>query len=308
MSTNKKIKAQITHLTSNPLSGNISELKSIMEILRDEECGCPWDREQDHLSLRPFLIEEAYEAVEAIESNDTKQIINELGDVLLQVVFHSQLAQENGDFTLEDVIQNVSQKMIRRHPHVFSDKKVEDSKEVLKNWEQIKQDEKDGEVNDKKSSPKNFSSDLKKLPVTLPALIKAEKIGEKSARVQFDWLNIKDVLKKVEEEFLEIKEEFDSNFSGKDITAPLSNNAISNNEYPSLQHLGTEIGDCIFSLSQLARWIGQSSESLTRECCNRFITRLEVIEEEFNLKLEELSAEDKTIVWQKAKAHLELKK
>ena len=217
------VKQTISDLTSNPIKGEINELVSIMEALRDKELGCPWDKEQDHISLRSYMIEEAYEAVEAIESKDDKELASELGDVLLQVVFHCQLAKERGAFSLNDVIKSISEKMIRRHPHVFSNDTVADSTDVLKNWEKIKKEESKDSNNIKKS----FADSIAKLPATMPALLTAERIGEKSARVQFDWNDINDVVKKVEEEISEIKEALDLAFNvGEKVTLPLSNQEV----------------------------------------------------------------------------------
>lgn len=294
------INQKISMLTNTPLVGTLYELTSIMEALRDKDKGCPWDKEQDHMSLRSYMIEEAYEAVEAIESKDDKELIGELGDVLLQVVFHCQLAKERDAFTIEDVIKNISEKMIRRHPHVFSTDTVTDSTEVLKNWEIIKKQEN----KDKGSNKKSFADSIAKLPSSMPSLLRAERIGEKSARVQFDWNEINDVVSKVEEEITEIKEALNSAFEkDKIISMPLSNQEVTNNHNP-IKDIGSEIGDSIFSLVQLARWLGLSAENLTRECCNRFLERLKVIEDIYHKDLSELDMHEKSAMWKKAKEYL----
>jgi len=295
-------KEKIKKLKDANLTGQIEELAQIMEILRDANYGCPWDKEQDHLSIRSYLIEESYEAVEAIESQNDVDIKNELGDVLLQVVFHSQLAKERGSFELKDVVIAVSEKMLRRHPHVFGDVTANNSTQVLENWEKIKAKEKESENTGK---PKEtFSESLRRIPNSLPSLLKAERIGEKSARVQFDWLEIQGVINKVEEELNEIKQAVAHAFKDtSQIKKPLTQDKSNFNSKP-INELGTEIGDCIFSLAQLARWLGFSAEDLTRECCNRFIDRLKVIETEFKADLAELQPEEKSIMWAKAKEFL----
>jgi tetrapyrrole methylase family protein/MazG family protein len=173
---------------------SVEDLQKIMVKLLSPE-GCPWDREQSPKTLAPFAIEEAFELAEAIEKNDLNGIKEELGDVLLQVIFHSTLAQNAKQFTLEDVIETVCTKLIRRHPHVFGDAKVKDSDEVLKNWTEIKKEEK----KDKKEI--GFG-----IPVGLPALQRAQKIGDKTKTLKFDWDTAEAVMAKVDEEILELKE------------------------------------------------------------------------------------------------------
>lgn len=292
-----KIKEKIERLRSVPLVGSINELEDIMEILRDPERGCPWDKEQTHETLRSYLIEEAHEAVEAIDHKDDNELIAELGDVLLQVIFHAQIAKERGAFSLSDVISCISQKMLRRHPHVFSDSAAKDSKEVLENWEKIKREEKGNTANQTK-----FTESLEHIPLHTPALIKSERIGEKSARVQFDWADIKDVLNKIDEEILEIKEAYSTVFENNSVPHPLQGSSIYHTEKAEdLRKLGSEIGDALFSLAQLARWIGSSAEDLTRECCNRFIERLKIIEDRLGHDFKNLSVEDKSRLWKEAK-------
>lgn len=295
-------KEKINKLKDSKLIGELQELEEIMEILRDKIYGCPWDKEQDHKSIRSYLIEEAYEAVEAIESKDDLELMNELGDVLLQVVFHSQLAKERNAFSLTDVIKAVSEKMIRRHPHVFSNERALNSTEVLENWEKIKAKEKAS--NSKNETKETFSESLAKIPKTLPALLTAERIGEKSARVQFDWFEIQGVISKVDEELNEIKQAVSITFNNPTIIKKPITQSDPISDSKSLAELGTEIGDCIFSLTQLARWVGLSAEDLTRECCNRFIKRLKVIEQEFKTDLAELEPEEKSVMWTKAKEFL----
>jgi tetrapyrrole methylase family protein/MazG family protein len=173
-----------------------SDLLDIMKLLRSEN-GCPWDREQTFDSIKKYLIEETYEVLEVIDLKDKKRICEELGDLLLQIVFIAQIAREEESFTIDDVITEISRKMVLRHPHVFGEVKAENSDEVLTNWEQIKKKEKGIE---------SQTDVLKDVPSNLPALMRSYKVQQKAAQVGFDWDNIEDVLKKVDEEILELKD------------------------------------------------------------------------------------------------------
>ena len=183
----------------------LDDLVDIMGELRGNP-GCPWDKSQTHETLKPFLIEEAYEVIDAIDRNNKKDLIEELGDLLLQIVFHSRLARERGDFDMGDVIEGVCNKMIRRHPHIFGDIIVEGTDEVLRNWEDIKLEEKD---------MKTEAQSMMNLPETLPALMKAFKVQEKAARVGFDWDDASGAFDKVYEEFDELKEVYNTGNSDK---------------------------------------------------------------------------------------------
>src|SRR5690554_4190126 len=174
----------------------LESLTAIMEKLRSDQ-GCPWDREQTHQSLTRYLIEEAYEVIDAIEQQDPQALAEELGDVLLQIVFHAQIASENGQFTMDDVLKAVCEKMIRRHPHVFADTEINSVEDVLSNWEAIKKREKANQ--DRKSL---FDG----IPKHLPALLRAEKIQSKAAKVGFDWNDISGTIAKLEEEIEEFKQ------------------------------------------------------------------------------------------------------
>lgn len=201
------------------------ELKNIMKRLRDPG-GCPWDRKQSYQTLRPYIIEEAYELVDAIDSGDKGAIVEEAGDLLLQVVFISTIAEEQGDFTVSEVIQAISEKLIRRHPHVFGDIEVNGSAEVLKNWERIKLQEK----KDKKVE----ISILSGVPKGLPPLVKALRMQQKAASIGFDWLsgNQEPVFDKIEEELLEFRQAM---------------------EKEDVENMVEEIGDVLFSVVNLAR-------------------------------------------------------
>jgi tetrapyrrole methylase family protein/MazG family protein len=232
------------------MNSKISDLTKIMERLRDED-GCPWDREQTHESLKPYLIEEAYEVLEAIESGEDLSLREELGDLLFQVVFHSHIAKEDGRFTIEDVIKDVSEKMIRRHPHVFGDDKVKDSGEVLENWEEIKRRE------------KKRGSILDGIPKQLPTLIRAKRIQERAARVGFDWPSAGKVWEKVEEEWGELLEA---------------------REKRDRENIKEEIGDLMISLVNLGRFIDVDGDEALRGAIDKFIRRFTAIEKELESK------------------------
>jgi tetrapyrrole methylase family protein/MazG family protein len=213
------------------------------------EGGCPWDREQDHHTLKKYMVEECYEAIEAIDNDDLDALCEELGDVLLQVVFHAQLEAEVGVFTVDDVIARIVDKLIRRHPHVFGDLSVEDSDEVLRNWEQIKKSEK-GEGWRK--------SALDGVPVGLPALMRAMEISKRAVKVGFEWEKMEDVLAKMEEEVHELRE------------------ALSVGNKPEIE---SEIGDLLFTVVNVARWQKVDPEEALRRMVNRFSDRFRYIEE-----------------------------
>ncbi|HVM96801.1 MAG TPA: nucleoside triphosphate pyrophosphohydrolase [Candidatus Acidoferrales bacterium] len=224
-----------------------AELVRIMARLRGPN-GCPWDREQSHDSIKPYLIEEAYEVAEAIESNDFDELRKELGDLLLQIVFHAQMASEAGRFHVEDVINAINEKMVRRHPHVFAEVAVKDSDEVLRNWAKIKSEER------KDSSDR---SALAGVPRALPALLRAHRLGEKAAHVGFDWTRASEVWNKVREEVSEL----DTALKDEDRAA-----------------IDAELGDLLFALSSLARHLDLRSEDALQRASDRFLQRFHYIE------------------------------
>lgn len=238
--------------------------------------GCPWDRAQTHESLRPYLIEESAEVLQAIENRDRANLCEELGDLLLQSVFHAQIAEDAGDFTLDDVLSGISDKLVRRHPHVFGDAKADDAAQVLVNWEAIKREEKAarGEKSD---------SVLAGIPAELPALSQALKISKKAAKVGFEWPDEDGVLEKLREETREIE-------------------AAMQNE--STERVAEEIGDLLFTAVNLARWRGINPEIALRDCNRKFAARFEKMEAAALLKgleLEKLSGEEWEELWGEAK-------
>ncbi len=242
----------------------------IMDILRGEG-GCPWDREQTRESLKPYLIEEAYEVLEAIDQGDPEKLKEELGDLLLQVVFHAQIARERGEFDISQVLEDLAEKLIRRHPHVFGEKRVKDAREVLENWEVIKGKE------------KNHASALSGVPPHLPALLQAMRIQEKASRVGFDWSKVEDVWDKVEEEWREFKE------------ACRKGNK---------EAMAWELGDLLFALVNLARFLGLDPEDSLRQCNKRFTERFCHIEKSLmdrGLTFQDVDLETMDSLWEEAK-------
>jgi MazG family protein len=229
-----------------------SEFVEIVEKLRKE---CPWDREQTNESIKAATIEEAYEVVEAIEKKNYEDLKSELGDLLLHVVFHTIIASETQNFTIEDVIKSIQDKLIRRHPHVFGDVAVSGAEEVKKNWEEIKLSE-------------GRKSILDGVPEILPALQRAHRLQEKAAKVGFDWEKKEDVWKKVIEEIEEMHE--------VELKRHESNDK--NSEVNLYEILENEVGDVFFALVNYARFLGVNPENALRRTNNKFITRFSYVE------------------------------
>lgn len=247
-------------------------LVSIMRSLRGPG-GCPWDAEQTHESLTRYLLEEAYEVIEAIEMKSTEHIKEELGDLLLQPVFHAAIAEESGTFTINDVIQTLCEKLIRRHPHVFGTMKINDSNAQIENWERIKKKEKGAE---RKSA-------LSGVPAHLPALLKAQKITEKAARVGFDWEHVDHVFAKVMEELHEFEE------------------AMAGNDNDRME---AELGDLLFAIVNLGRFLSINPEEALRKTINRFQKRFRHVEESLNAQGCQMSStplEEMERLWEEAK-------
>lgn len=222
------------------------QLIAIMKRLRGPG-GCPWDAEQTHESLTRYLLEETYEVIEAIEAKSPEHIKEELGDLLLQPVFHAAIAEEAGTFTMNDIITTLCDKLVRRHPHVFGDLHIADSAAQIENWEQIKKTEKGTQR----------TSALSGVPPHLPALLKAQKITEKAARVGFDWEHVDQVMAKVLEELHEFEEAM----------------AAGDNE-----HMEAELGDLLFAIVNLGRFLSINPEEALRKTITRFQTRFQYVE------------------------------
>ncbi len=250
---------------------DLQELLKIMEKLRSEE-GCPWDKEQTRESLKPFIIEEAYELIEAISVNDSEKIKEELGDLLFQIVFQSQIAKEKKEFEIPDIIETIGKKMITRHPHVFGAVSSITTEEVLSHWEEQKRRE--GKLRE---------SILEGIPEALPSLLRAHRLQDRAARVGFDWEKVEDVLNKLDEEIGELK----------DAVKIKKQNEIED-----------EIGDIFFMLVNISRFVGISPEDALRKTISKFISRFRYIEmnaADHGRKLAEMTLEEMDKLWEEAK-------
>ena len=252
----------------------LTELLHVMAQLRGAN-GCPWDKEQTHLSLKPCLLEETYELLDALDDGDVTKLKEELGDVLLQVIFHSQIAKENGSFTIEDVIELLTDKLVRRHPYVFAGEPLpEDPAAALKQRAQLKANEKkDGEI----------KSALGNVPRAMPALARAQSISRRAAHLGFEWPNIDQVWAKVEEEMRELKEA-----------------AASGDK----NHTGEELGDLLFTMVNIARFLDVESETALAQTVDRFTHRFHHVEarlRQANRDFAQSSLEEMDRYWEEAK-------
>jgi len=250
--------------------------------------GCPWDIEQTHLSLRTYLIEEAYEVLEALESGDDGKFAEELGDLLLQVVFHAQIATEEGRFTAADVVREIHQKMVRRHPHVFGEKTAGNAAEVLKNWEQIKAEErraKGAEQGSGGAAPdKEAASLLDGIPHTLPAVMQGFQLTRRASRIGFDWENVEGVSEKLQEELGELGKARDAN---------------------SARQVEEEIGDVLFAAVNLARFLKVDPEIALKRTNAKFSARfreMERVAAGSGRKLADVPREEMEALWDQAKS------
>ena len=265
--------------------------------------GCPWDREQTHASLRKFLIEETYEVLDAMESSDPHEFASELGDLLLQITFHSILAEETGAFTISDVIESVYSKMVRRHPHVFGDAKAKDSAAVLKNWEQIKAEER-AQTNGKTGKPGHAAepsaapdSILSGVPRSLPGVLEAYQLTRRAAHIGFDWDNLSGIFEKLDEEKREILASLQTDAappsapaarSAKPAAAQQSSTAQpsaaaqpsvgARHAVPASPHLEEEVGDLLFAAVNVARFLGADPEIALKKANRKFQTRFQWME------------------------------
>lgn len=247
------------------------KLISIMAQLRKE---CPWDRKQTPHTLRQYILEEAYETVESIDDENWSELKKELGDLLLQIVFQAEIGQEERRFTLTEVIQNINDKLIRRHPHVFGETKVNSAEEVKENWEQIK------------INHENRKSVLDGVPRQLSGLLRAQRLQDKAAQVGFDWAEVGGVLNKVKEEILELER------------------ALSQKSQEAIE---IELGDLIFSMVNLARFQGISAEDALRKTINKFISRFRYIEKKLldqKKSIYDSSIEEMDALWEESKDKL----
>ena len=271
-------RGQVDHLTSLyipplPKSGSLISFQELIAHLRGP-LGCPWDREQTHQSLRPHLLEETYEVLAALDLDDMEELKEELGDLLLQIALHTQIATECGEFTMSDVVSHISEKLRRRHPHVFGEVAVEGTSDILRNWEEIKRAEK---------GTRRMASTFEGVSAALPALARAQAVSERGARIGFDWPNIESAWQKAEEELAELRAA-----SGPD-------------------ERNHELGDVLLALVNLAHWLHVDAESALREATARYIARVEAVEEEAvasGREPQELTPSELDALWQRAKGRV----
>ena len=250
------------------------DLREIIKILRQPN-GCPWDAEQTHLSIRSDLLEEAYEVADAIDQNDNQALLEELGDLLLQVVFHSQIATEENSFSFDDVVDGICKKLVLRHPHVFGDVVANTSDEVLNNWDKIKRNEK---------NQKTFTDTLVSVPKAFPSLMRAAKVQKRASKAGFDWNNTEDVISKLLEEVNEFVE------------ALHEENA---------QHQYDEFGDILFSIVNISRFYNIDAENSLAKATDKFIRRFKSVEEEVisrGCNMQEMSLEEMDDIWEHVKS------
>lgn len=246
---------------------NFGDLIEIVRILRSPN-GCMWDREQTHKSIRRNFIEETYEVVEAIDTDNKELLKEELGDVLLQVVFHASIEQDNNVFDINDVADGICKKLIYRHPHVFGSKNAGSTDEILTNWDALKQKEK---------NQKTVTDSLNSVAKSLPALIRAEKVQKKASKAGFDWQNVEQTMDKVREELVEISQ-------------------------ASAENISEEVGDMIFAAVNVARHLGVEPEQALEKATDKFINRFEKVEiSAKDKKLSEMSFDELVLLWKQAK-------
>ena len=257
----------------------IQHLIDVVAKLRSPDGGCPWDLEQTPESLIPYVIEEAYEVVDAIQSGDSKAIAEELGDLLLQVVLQSQIASETNQFAIAEVAEGIAQKLIRRHPHVFGDVKTENMEEIHQNWQRIKAEEKGEDL----AATQKLSYKLKRYARSLPPLTAGMKISQKAAANGFEWENADGVWAKFHEELDELRHAL---------------------EHESKENQRAELGDLLFTLINVARWYDLDPSAALQSTNHKFIQRVEVIESLCDRPINSFTAEELDNLWKRAKEQL----
>src|SRR3954463_14238890 len=274
--------------------------------------GCPWDREQTFDSIKPFTLEETYEVLEAIDNRDWEELTGELGDLLLQVLFYSEMAQEEKHFSIDDVLDRLSNKLVGRHPHVFGDVKAETSAEVLINWEALKAQEKQKrlEAGGGKSAkaPGDPESVLANVSAGVPAILEATKLSARAAHVGFDWPTLRGIFEKMQEETRELEEHINTLPGGLDrargkhgVAGSRGDEALSPEQ---LKNIEGEIGDLVFTLVNLARYVSVDPESALKKTNRKFRRRFQYVELKLRArgsKLESASLDDMESLWQEAK-------
>lgn len=253
---------------------SIEEFKRLVEIMHRLRKECPWDRKQTPQSLRQYILEEAHETVEAIDDSDWTELKKELGDLLLQIVFQAEIAREENRFSLEEIINHINEKLIRRHPHVFGDTRVKNAEQVKENWEQIK------------VKQENRKSLLEGVPRQLSALLRAQRLQDKAAQVGFDWEDVAGIFEKIEEELGELSD------------------AIQDKNPEEMED---EMGDLLFSLVNLSRHQQINAEDALRRTINKFVSRFQYIENKLqmqNKSVDKSSLEEMDKLWEEAKSQI----
>jgi len=270
------------------MSKSFDDLVQLMARLRAPD-GCPWDRKQTHESLKPYLVEDAYEVLEAIDHTDTARLREELGDVLLQVLFHAQIGSEHDAFSVDDIIGSLAEKLIRRHPHVFGTPEQQqealDANDVKIRWEQIKRNEREQKGED--------SSALEGVPKTLPALLRAYQVQVRASRVGFDWPDLVPVLGKLEEELQEFRDAMAACTAAAPAALPSAK-----------EHLESELGDVLFTMVNISRFLKINPEEALRKTINRFIDRFQSIETQAaasGRSMSEMTLREMDDLWEEAK-------
>lgn len=283
----------VAEVTARP-HGDFDAFVATIEALRAPD-GCPWDREQTHHSIAHNMIEEAYEAVDAIESNSITHVREELGDVLLQVVLHCQIAADEGEFTIDDVCRDVNEKMIRRHPHVFGEAAAANANEVLGLWDQVKLAEGKAEGQEAGDAPAGL---LDGVPKNFPALMQAQKVSRKAAAAGFEWDDVEGVWEKVAEEISELKAAY--------AAAPKTSDGkvLKEADPATAEAVELEVGDVLFAMVNVARKMGVNAENALRATCMKFRTRWSFMEGAawgMGKRVEDLSMEELEQLWAAAK-------
>jgi len=261
-------------MADDRLSAAMASLVDLMDRLRGPG-GCPWDAKQTDDTVKIYLIEEAYEVLDAIEGSSPQEVCSELGDLLFQILFLARLASERKEFDFADVVETITKKMIRRHPHVFGNVQVEGAEDVASNWARIKRAE--------KGRSADISSSLQKVPSGSPALLRAHRLGERAAKAGFDWVNADEVWTKVEEEMREMR------------TAMAAGDPAA---------MSSELGDLLFTLTNLARHWGENAENLMRNANQKFLRRFEKMERQLadsGIRLEEATLDQMNSAWENIK-------
>lgn len=276
---------------------DFNDFVATIEALRAPD-GCPWDREQTHASIAHNMIEEAYEAVDAIESADVAHLREELGDVLLQVVLQSQIASDEGEFTIDDVCRDVNEKMVRRHPHVFGELSAQNANEVLDLWDQVKLAEAEASAEADRPAERQPVGLLDGVPKSFPALMQAQKISRKAAAAGFEWDTVSDVWDKVDEEIAELKAAYEA--APKTPDGKISKEGAE----AAAEAVELEVGDVFFALVNVARKMGVSSENALRATCSKFRARWAFMEgAAFGMgsRIEDLPMDELESLWQMSK-------